>query len=737
MKRIAFILFILIASVHTFAQVETRYFLKGDTIVSDVHKMIRQSKAAKVKVMPAFDLEKLRKEDDEMKGEDAPYRFGKGFDVSYTLSDGKWEYVEGGRLWSLSFESKDALSLNYIFDDFYLPDGASLYVENEDKTVLYGPVTSDMIIQKRSTFLTDVIAGEQSTIYLYEPENHINESKLTIKRVVHGYRGTYVDKNYGTVGASSSCNIDVACYPYYENESNAVGLTLLASGTEWCSGAMLMDTEYSFKPYFLTAFHCIDTSPRNFELSVEEKTTAENWMFKFCFKKTTCNGNVLATSYTYNKADFCSAWNTTDFALLKIKGAVSQNTALTWLGWDKRDNVTPTSGIGIHHPAGDVMKISIEEDQVSTDYVPTISNCLWKVDYDYGIVQGGSSGSPLLNQDKRVVGQLYGCIEYTNPCYQTECVYGKFHESWSGGGSDSTRLSNWLDPDFINVNTMDGQQYLGEIYIVGDSVINYSSQSFSLANLPSGLTVVWSITDPYYQSVIQQNTPGANQCAIVGNTSHEMLNQTLTATIKHNGHTIRTINKIVSTKEQFFGTYYNGQTTMQINYPNPLNVLPGTNVNINSSNLIGASVSYTGSVTPYLWQFNSTTGNLKVGMPSSGGNTIVVHAVSALGTDFYLPIIRTSVLYSLSLNVGNGQIEVELIPEYYEEELQDLKTISDRSVTEKWTIEVYNARTGEKVLVQEVEGNNYTFDTTGWESGIYIVRVTIGDEVLSEKVVVK
>lgn len=41
------------------------------------------------------------------------------------------------------------------------------------------------------------------------------------------------------------------------------------------------------------------------------------------------------------------------------------------------------------------------------------------------------------------------------------------------------------------------------------------------------------------------------------------------------------------------------------------------------------------------------------------------------------------------------------------------------------------------ILIPEVGIDNYTFDTAGWESGIYIVRVTIGDEVLSEKVVVK
>lgn len=113
-----------------------------------------------------------------------------------------------------------------------------------------------------------------------------------------------------------------------------------------------------------------------------------------------------------------------------------------------------------------------------------------------------------------------------------------------------------------------------------------------------------------------------------------------------------------------------------------------------------------------------------------------------------LTSISVSAKQPTDINLEAGYVDPEdeggdphrspiLIPEYYEEELQDLKTISDRSATEKWTIEVYNARKGEKVLVQEVEGNNYTFDTAGWESGIYIVRVTIGDKVLSEKVVVK
>ena len=75
-----------------------------------------------------------------MEGEDVPYRFGKGFDVSYSFDDGQWENVEGGRHWTISFKSDGAISLNFIIDNFYLPEGAKLYIENQDETVLYGPV---------------------------------------------------------------------------------------------------------------------------------------------------------------------------------------------------------------------------------------------------------------------------------------------------------------------------------------------------------------------------------------------------------------------------------------------------------------------------------------------------------------------------------------------------------------------------------------------------------------------
>ena len=66
----------------------------------------------------------------------------------------------------------------------------------------------------------------------------------------------------------------------------------------------------------------------------------------------------------------------------------------------------------IHHPAGDEKRIAIDFDPPTISNVrdPDIPGALhWRVDdYEVGTTEGGSSGSGLLNADKRVIGVLSG-----------------------------------------------------------------------------------------------------------------------------------------------------------------------------------------------------------------------------------------------------------------------------------------------------------------------------------------
>jgi len=186
----------------------------------------------------------------------------------------------------------------------------------------------------------------------------------------------------------------------------------------------------------------------------------------------------------------------------------------------------------------------------------------------------------------------------------------------------------------------------------------------------------------------------------------------------------------------FKGTYYNGSSTSSINLPNPLYTNCGGFVIINSPFIKGATVTYQGT-TPSYWLCNTTTGSLKVDFPSSGGTTIV--RIQKNGNDHYLPIISTSNPYILSIRVTNGVIEVNLLIEESERNQSELEKTYSQSTSQDnvWVIDVYNAIAGEKVFSQNITGVSSSIDTCGWEPGVYVIRATIGDVVLLDKVFIK
>ncbi len=80
-------------------------------------------------------------------------------------------------------------------------------------------------------------------------------------------------------------------------------------------------------------------------------------------------------------------------------------------GWDRSDEAGD-DGVSIHHPDGDIKKVSTYEQMVSSTFwtgKPT-HWMLWWAETTNGksITQGGSSGSPVFNQDKRIIGDLTG-----------------------------------------------------------------------------------------------------------------------------------------------------------------------------------------------------------------------------------------------------------------------------------------------------------------------------------------
>lgn len=284
------------------------------------------------------------------------------------------------------------------------------------------------------------------------------------------------------------------------------------------------------------------------------------------------------------------------------------------------------------------------------------------------------------------------------------------------------------------------------VSIGGNSIIS-NSEVYQVNGLPTNHTVTWSLSNSYYnQNCLQQNTPSTNKCKITRSSSQDMTNATLTAVIKRGGVPVDTITRQgLYAHAGFKGTYYNGQTTKQVNLPNPLYVKPNVTMWIQSPNLINSSVSLSGSFIPSYWNLNTTTGNLTMSTASTTGQTTLVTATCENGSVFYLPVMTTSNNNQLNLVISEGSLEVSLVP--IDNEFLDsqdvtansdvMSTYSDKSEQQVWLLEIYNVETGEKVFCQNMTESSCSIDTAGWKRGVYVVRVIIGDEVLSEKFIIK
>jgi len=153
-----------------------------------------------------------------------------------------------------------------------------------------------------------------------------------------------------------------------------------------------------------------------------------------------------------------------DFKLLLLKNEVPLEYKPYYNGWDRTGEISP-SGVTIHHPQGDLKMISTYTNPLlSTNYDnqnEDPNGKYWMVHWaktvsGHGVTEGGSSGSPIFNNEGNIIGALTGggasCTFLNEPDY-----YGKFSYSWESNGSDSTtQLSYWLDPKDSGVTKLDG-----------------------------------------------------------------------------------------------------------------------------------------------------------------------------------------------------------------------------------------------------------------------------------------
>ena len=305
---------------------------------------------------------------------------------------------------------------------------------------------------------TWTVEGEKVWIEYFEPNSVKGQGNLNISKVVHGYRSvTKSDLIAKGLNDSGDCNRDVNCPvgndfdDIKDQLKKAVGFIILNGFV--CSGTLINNTNNDGTPYFLTANHCDEGSHSTWAFRF-------NWISPNPSCATTSNSTDAAVNQTTSGATLLAANSESDVKLLRLDGGLDNSWDLEWAGWDRSDD-TPNFVVGIHHPSGDIMKVCRENQsptKTATNFNGNATTEMWRIaDWDLGVTEGGSSGSALFDPNGRIIGQLAGgaaACQGTNDNNQFD-VYGRFNISWDFGTTNSTRLSNWLDPANTGQMTLD------------------------------------------------------------------------------------------------------------------------------------------------------------------------------------------------------------------------------------------------------------------------------------------
>lgn len=265
-----------------------------------------------------------------------------------------------------------------------------------------------------STYWSPVIEGDRITLEIELPHGVSSDDvAIALPRLSHLYALPLASPAIGP-GASLGCEIDAMCHGDWTEEFNATAkMAFVWAGVSYvCSGTLLNDTASSGTPYFLSAHHCIPNQ--------SAASTVQTYWF---YRSTYCNSGSLNSGYQIRSGGASLLYSApdTDTAFMQLRD--TPPAGARHAGWSVEPVAVGNPLVGVHHPQGDLQKISFAALGSYADCsglvggrfectaaTPANGKYLYFT-YTAGIHESGSSGSALFatrNGKHYLVGQLYG-----------------------------------------------------------------------------------------------------------------------------------------------------------------------------------------------------------------------------------------------------------------------------------------------------------------------------------------
>lgn len=324
---------------------------------------------------------------------------------------------DGGFVWAQTVTSPGAVALRVQVTNLSLPADADLYIMNLDGEA-YGPIQATGPNGDGEVWMPSIM-GDTGILVLrhFGPNGaaDLKDVSMTISAVGHigsGFPGAGGGNTAAFCAFNESCVENASC----ENTGPATAARDAAAKMLWvagcciniCSGGLIADTDSGSEiPYFLTANHCIS------------KGNAANNLEAFFQYSVNCGAGCPAGSFEAPPAPKTSGstiratGRSGDFTLLELDQQPPSGSV--YLGWDNTP-IAFSNGASLHriaHPAGAPQAYS--EHAVDTG----AGTCtgwprgerIYSADV-VGATEGGSSGSPVVNANGDIVGQLSGCCGF-------------------------------------------------------------------------------------------------------------------------------------------------------------------------------------------------------------------------------------------------------------------------------------------------------------------------------------
>lgn len=388
-------------------------------------------------VTPALDLTRLLHEDSAAGG-CQPLRIGvvQHF-PEVRIEDGvKTDLPDGGQIWTLSFKAAGARAVNIRITPWKPVPGAELFViDLHNKKIFYGPFTrSDPL--PMTEFWTPAIHSEEVGIEYYLPPGLVEsdlKSRLAISDLANVYRGIFDEITVRVL----LCHPDIACYEddWGQEAKGVVGIKVFGREiVEKVSGALIRRRPEDNTPLVITARHS--------GLTNDNIGSAEFlWFFQYvnCLNPPYDASDLSSMTVRTNGRAVLKSHSGSDFMLVGLNPDIPDEAA--FLDWDETPWTDAGSqAVGIHHPGSlfdedpAPKKIAFGTYETDAEGCSVAGGCVYCYTVDFpqgsGLIEGGSSGSPIFDGAGRVRG-VASCAPDVLSCDEDSYArYGKLSAAY-------------------------------------------------------------------------------------------------------------------------------------------------------------------------------------------------------------------------------------------------------------------------------------------------------------------